>query len=169
MPGGMDHILFIFGLFMASSRVTSMLWQVTAFTVAHSMTLALSLYGVFRLPSSVVEPGVALTIIFVGIENLRSMRVGPSRLLFVFAFGLIHGLGFATALRETGLPRSGFLEALVGFNVGVEVGQLIVIAFWVVGWLRKSVYDRDWVVIPGSLSISTIAAYWFVLRIVTVT
>ncbi len=168
LPGGMDHILFILGLFLASIRVTSLLWQVTAFTVAHSITLALSLYGVFRLPFSVVEPGIFLTIIFVGVENLFNPQVGLSRVLAVFAFGLIHGLGFASALRETGLPESDFFEALVGFNVGVELGQLlvIVIAFWVVGWFRRSVHYRNWVVIPGSLSITAIAACWFVQRIV---
>ena len=168
VPGGADHILFALGLFLASTRITSLLWQVTAFTVAHSMTLALSLYGVFRLPSSVVEPGIALTIIFVGAENLFRTRVGPPRVLVVFAFGLIHGLGFASALRATGLPKSDFLEALVGFNVGVELGQLtvIVIAFLFVGWLRTSVHYRNWVVVPGSLSITAIAVYWFVQRAV---
>ncbi len=171
IPGGADHLLFILGLFLASNRVTSLLWQITAFTAAHSITLALSLYGVFRLPSSVVEPAVVLTIIFVGVENLFDPRVGPSRVLAVFVFGLVHGLGFASALRDTGLPNGDFLEALVGFNVGVELGQLIVIlvAFWVVGWFRGSVHYRNWVVIPGSLSITAIAVCWFVQRIVRVT
>ena len=171
IPEGTDHILFVLGLFLASTRLSSLLWQVTAFTLAHSITLALSLYGVFQLPPSVVEPGIALTIIFVGVENLRRARVGPARVAVVFAFGLIHGLGFASAIRETGLPKSDFLTALVGFNVGVELGQLIVItlAFLTVGWFRKSAHYRPWVVIPASVLIAIVAAYWFVQRVVSVT
>lgn len=167
IPEGTDHICFILGLFLASTELRSLLWQVTAFTLAHSFTLALSLYGVFQLPAYIVEPGIALTIIFVGVENLGKTSVGYRRIFLVFAFGLIHGLGFAGAIQATGLPRADFLTALIGFNIGVELGQLIVItvAFLLIGWYRQSPNYRARVIVPASLLISIIAACWFVLRI----
>jgi len=128
VPHGLDHILFVLGIFLLSSRWRSVLAQVSTFTLAHSITLALTMYGVVSLPAKVVEPLIALSIAYVAIENLIVSELKPWRLALVFSFGLLHGMGFAGVLRDLGLPRPQFLTALVSFNVGVEAGQLSVIA-----------------------------------------
>ena len=112
LPKGLDHILFVLGIFLLSPRWKTMLLQVTAFTVAHSITLGLSIYGIVSLPSRIVEPLIALSIAYVAIENLLTRELKPWRLALVFMFGLLHGLGFAGVLRELGLPREEFLTAL---------------------------------------------------------
>ncbi|HUC85967.1 MAG TPA: HupE/UreJ family protein, partial [Candidatus Acidoferrales bacterium] len=156
VPEGTDHILFVLGLFLLSCRIKPLLWQVTAFTVAHSITLGLAMYGVIRLPSSVVEPLIAASITFVAAENICTSQLKPWRPVVVFCFGLIHGLGFSSVLLELGLPRQDFATALVSFNCGVELGQLAVIAaaFCVVGWWRKQTWYRQGIVIPGSALIA---------------
>ena len=163
LPLGVDHILFVLGLFLLSRKLKPLLWQVTAFTLAHSITLALSVYGVISLPSSIVEPLIALSIAFVGIENIITRELKPWRVVIVFLFGLLHGMGFAGVLTELGLPESEFVTALISFNVGVELGQLAVIslAFAAVFWLRSrdQLYRRA-VVIPGSLAIALMGLYW---------
>ncbi len=170
LPKGLDHILFVVGLFLLSASWRALFLQVTMFTVAHSLTLGLSMYGIVSLPSGVVEPLIALSISYVAIENLFTTDLKPWRAGLVFLFGLLHGLGFAGVLNELGLPRSQFLTALVTFNVGVEAGQLavIVIAFAAVGWWRRSqaASYRRWVVVPASLAIAIVGAYWTVTRIV---
>ncbi len=166
LPLGLDHILFVLGLFFFSTRMKPLLWQVTAFTVAHSITLGLSLVGVVSLPSRVVEPLIALSIAVVGIENIFFRELKASRWLIVFCFGLVHGLGFAGALREFGLPPGKFWSTLAGFNFGVELGQLAVItaAFTLTRWM----WNRPWyfkrVVIPASAAITMVALYWVVRR-----
>ena len=167
LPDGLDHILFVLGLYLFSTRLRPLLVQVTAFTVAHSITLGLSLYGVVRLPPAVVEPLIALSIVFVAVENIRTTELHASRTLVVFGFGLMHGLGFATALIDLGLPRRDFLTALVGFNCGVELGQLTVVAMAAatIGWLRCWKYYRPLVVYPLSGGIAAVAACWFVQRV----
>ncbi len=127
VPNGLDHILFVLGIFLLSLRWRPLLYQVTAFTLAHSITLALSLYGVVSLPASVVEPLIALSIVYVAVENMLVSELKAWRVWVVFGFGLLHGLGFAGVLTEVGLPRGEFLPALIAFNVGVELGQLSVI------------------------------------------
>ena len=116
------------GIFLLSARWRSILLQVSTFTIAHSITLGLTMYGVVSLPARVVEPMIALSIAYVAIENLVTSELKPWRLALVFSFGLLHGMGFAGVLRDLGLPRSQFLTALLTFNVGVEAGQLTVIA-----------------------------------------
>lgn len=167
VPEGLDHILFVLGLFLLSTRMKDLLKQVTAFTVAHSLTLALSLYGVIRLSSSIVEPVIALSIVFVAVENIFTTKMHKWRVGVVFLFGLVHGLGFASALRDAGLARGDFLTALVGFNGGVELGQLSVVAaaFLLVGWFRSNQRYRPMVAVPASLVIAVIAAFWAVQRI----
>jgi len=128
LPNGIDHILFVVGLLLLGSRSRQLLAQVTAFTVAHSMTLGLGLYGVFSLPAHVVEPLIALSVAYVGVENLMTSKLQPWRVIVVFCFGLLHGLGFAEALASLHLSRSEMLSTLVSFNAGVEAGQLSVIA-----------------------------------------
>ena len=128
LPKGLDHILFVLGLFLLRAALRPVLVQVTTFTLAHSLTLALSLYGVVSLPARVVEPLIALSIVYVAVENLRTQALTPWRVALVFMFGLLHGLGFAGVLTDLQLPRGDFLVALLGFNLGVEAGQLSVIA-----------------------------------------
>ena len=167
VPEGLDHILFVLGLFLLSNRLVPLLWQVSAFTVAHSITLGLSIYGVIRLPSSITEPLIAASIVYIAVENIFTGELKPWRPLVVFCFGLIHGLGFASAFAQVGLPRSDFLIGLIGFNVGVECGQLAVItaAFLAVGWFRNRPWYRRCVVIPASILIAITAAIWTVQRV----
>jgi hydrogenase/urease accessory protein HupE len=167
LPGGLDHVLFVLGIFLFATRLKPVLWQVTAFTVAHSITLGLSIYGVVSLPSTIVEPLIALSIVYVAVENVLRPKLSPWRVTVVFAFGLLHGLGFAGVLSELGLPRSEFLTALVSFNVGVEAGQLAVIAlaFVAVGsWARGESWYRQRVVVPASLAIAAVGLYWTLQR-----
>jgi hypothetical protein len=167
LPRGLDHILFVLGLFLLSPRLKPLLLQVTAFTVAHSITLGLSIYGLVSLPSRIVEPLIALSIAYVAIENLVTRELKPWRLALVFMFGLLHGLGFAGVLRDLGLPRGEFLTALLTFNLGVEGGQLSVIAAaMLMAWpvIRKPWYRRA-VVVPASLAIATIGVYWTLARL----
>jgi HupE / UreJ protein len=167
VPAGPDHILFLLGLFLLSTRLRPLLWQVTAFTAAHSITLALALYGVVRLPPIVVEPLIALSIAFVAVENLFTTNLKPWRPFVVFGFGLIHGLGFAGVLMEMGLPRAQFGTALVSFNIGVELGQLAVIAlaFAAVGWWRRRGWYRAAIVLPASTTIAAVALFWTIQRV----
>ncbi|MDP2320735.1 MAG: HupE/UreJ family protein [Acidobacteriota bacterium] len=168
LPKGLDHILFVLGLFLLSPQVKTLLLQVTAFTLAHSITLGLSIYGLVSLPSRLVEPLIALSIAYVAVENLVTRELKPWRLALVFLFGLLHGLGFAGVLRELGLPRGEFLAGLLAFNVGVEGGQLTVIAIAML--LVWPIVSRGWyrhrVVIPASLVIAAIGIYWTVTRVI---
>ena len=168
VPYGFDHVLFVLGIFLLSGRARSVLWQVSAFTIAHSITLGLSMYGVVTVSPRLVEPMIALSIAYVAIENVFLSELRSWRVALVFAFGLLHGLGFAGALKELGLPRSEFLTALLTFNVGVEAGQLAVItaAFLLVGWhCGAHAWYRRRVVIPASLAIACTALYWTVQRL----
>lgn len=170
VPKGLDHILFVLGLFLLAARTRTVLMQVTAFTVAHSLTLALGIYGVFTVPASVVEPLIALSIVYVGFENLFTSTLTPWRLALVFLFGLLHGLGFVEALTALDLSRGEFLGTLVAFNVGVEAGQLAVIlaAALVILALRIPAAEyRRVVVRPASIAIALAGAYWMVERLNT--
>ena len=162
LPKGLDHILFVLGLFLLSAKLRPLLWQVSAFTVAHTITLGLSIYGILALPSSIVEPLIALSIAYVGIENVLSDELKPWRIALVFIFGLLHGMGFAGVLSEIGLPPGEYLTALLSFNLGVEFGQLAIIsmAFVLVGWFRSKRWYRQIVVIPASTAISVMGLYW---------
>lgn len=168
LPKGTDHILFVLGIFLLSIRLKPILLQVTAFTVAHTITLALTIYGVVSLSPRIVEPLIALSIVYVAVENVVTPTLTPWRVALVFGFGLLHGMGFAGVLAELGLPRSEFLPALLCFNAGVELGQLTVIltAFVLVGLpFRNRPWYRRRIVIPGSLAIAAIGLFWFVQRV----
>jgi hydrogenase/urease accessory protein HupE len=168
VPLGLDHILFVLGLFLLSTRVAPLLIQVTAFTIAHSVTLALSVYGIVSLPPTIVEPLIAASIVYVAVENILTSQLKPWRALVVFGFGLLHGLGFAGVLQEVGLPQGQFVPALVSFNVGVELGQLAVItlAYLAVGiWGRNKTWYRPRVVIPASATIAAVGLFWTVQRV----
>ena len=169
VPKGLDHILFVIGIFLLSTHWKPLLTQVTAFTIAHSITLGLSIYGIVQLPSNIVEPLIAASIVYVGIENLFTQELQKWRAAVVFAFGLLHGLGFSSVLFEIGLPRDAFLEGLLAFNIGVELGQLAVIAvaFVLVGfWGKNQQWYRPWVIVPGSLVVSVVGVWWFLERTV---
>ena len=169
LPKGLDHILFVVGLFLLSTRLAPLLWQVTSFTLAHTVTLALGMLGIVNLSPSIVEPLIALSIVYVAVENIWSKKMTAWRPFVVFGFGLLHGLGFAGVLTEIGLSPSHFVTGLVAFNVGVELGQLSVIAlcFLAVGiWFRNKTWYRSYITNPASLVIAVIAAYWVVERTV---
>lgn len=169
LPNGLDHMLFVLGIYLLSQRARTVLWQVSAFTVAHSITLGLSLYGLIHVSPRIVEPAIAISIAYVAIENVFLKELRSWRVALVFAFGLLHGMGFAAALQELDLPRSEFLTALLSFNVGVEAGQLAVIgvAFLFIGWqFSQRIWYRSRVVIPASAAIACMALYWTVERIV---
>ncbi len=167
IPEGFDHILFVTGLCLLSNKIKVILWQATAFTVAHSITLALSMKNVIVAPSSIVEPIIALSILFVAVENLLLSELKPWRIVLVFLFGLIHGLGFASSLNEIGLPRNKFITSILSFNVGVEIGQITVITavfVLLVIPFGKSPNYRKRIVFPLSILIALIALYWTIER-----
>jgi hydrogenase/urease accessory protein HupE len=168
VPYGFDHVLFVLGIYLLSRRTRSVLWQVSAFTIAHSITLGLSMYGLISVSSRIVEPMIAVSIAYVAVENIFLSELKSWRIALVFAFGLLHGMGFAGALQELGLPRAEFATALVTFNLGVEAGQLAVIAtaFLLVGWhcAHRSWY-RTWIAVPASAMIACTAVYWTIERL----
>ncbi len=168
VPEGADHIFFVLGLFFLGITWRKLLTQTTLFTIAHATTLFLSTYGILRLPSRIVEPAIALSIAWIGIENVVRPRLGPGRLAVVFCFGLIHGLGFASSLSDVPFPRHDFLVALLGFNFGVDFGQLFVIAvaFLAVGRFRNRPWFRARIAVPCSLAIAAVGLFWAVQRIV---
>ena len=168
LPKGLDHILFVLGLFFLSTRLGPLIWQVSAFTLAHTVTLALGALGIVNIPGSIVEPLIAASIVYVAVENLFAKGLNPWRPVVIFGFGLLHGLGFASVLGEFGLPAGQFVPALIGFNIGVELGQLTVIAlaFLAVGlWFGQKDWYRRAIAMPASLVIAAVGAYWFVERV----
>lgn len=168
IPNGFDHILFVVGLCLLSTNIKTMLWQATAFTVAHSITLALSMKNIFVAPTPIVEPIIALSIVFVAVENMLISQLKPWRIVLVFLFGLIHGMGFASALNEIGLPNGKFFTSILSFNLGVELGQmtviLLVFSFLIIPFKNKSWY-RKRIVYGLSSCIALVAAYWVVERV----
>ena len=176
VPRGLDHILFVLGLFLLSRRLGPLFWQVTAFTLAHAFTLTLGALNVVTLSPRVVEPLIALSIAWIGIENILAegrRGVGSERRAFgwrlgvVFLFGLLHGLGFARVLTDLGLPESERLLALVTFNAGIELGQIAVIvgALVTLGWFRYRPWYRSTIVVPASGAIAIVGLIWTVQRV----
>ncbi len=167
VPKGLDHILFVLGLFFLSPKLRPLLWQISAFTLAHTVTLALGALGWADAPARIVEPLIALSIAFVAVENILSTRLHRWRPVLVFAFGLLHGLGFASVLSEFGLPQAQLVPALLGFNIGVELGQLAVIAVAFLAlavWFRDRPWYRPRIAVPASAVIGLVGFYWFVER-----
>jgi hypothetical protein len=168
LPLGLDHILFVLSLFLLSPKLKPVLWQATAFTVAHSITLGLAMYHIISPPANIVEPLIALSILYVALENIVSPRLKPSRIGVVFLFGLVHGLGFAGALGQLGLPVNAYLISLLMFNAGVELGQLTIILlayFLMAKWFGNKSYYRNRIVIPVSAFIVVVAGFWTAQRI----
>lgn len=170
LPGGLDHILFVLAMFFSARRLRPLLIQISAFTVAHTITLGLVAAGVFAPPASIVEPLIAATIALVAVENIFFKDMTRWRPFVVFGFGLIHGMGFAGFFGSLGLPDGQFWSALMGFNIGVEIGQLAVILvaaliFWPVrARIADGLYHRG-VVWPASGLIALIGAYWAFERV----
>jgi HupE / UreJ protein len=168
IPYGIDHILFVISLCMLSTKIKTILWQATAFTTAHSITLALSMKNIIIAPGPVVEPIIALSILFVAIENILITQLKPWRILLVFLFGLVHGMGFASALNEIGLPNGKFFTSILSFNLGVELGQITVIVAvfsLLIFPFKNKVWYRKKLVYGLSGCIALAAAYWVVERV----
>jgi hypothetical protein len=171
---GFDHVLFLLSLLLpavlAAPRFSQTFWEVfkvvTAFTIAHSITLALAALSVVQLPSRLVESAIALSVVLAALNNVRP-AVRERRWLVAFAFGLIHGFGFASVLADLGLPQEALLLALVGFNLGVETGQLAIVAVFlpVAYALRRTWFYRRMIFVGGSAAIALVATLWLVERV----
>lgn len=168
VPKGLDHILFVLGLFLFSLQMRPLLLQVTAFTLAHTVTLALASLGIVSVPAAIVEPLIAASIVYVAVENIRGGKIGIGRVAVVFGFGLLHGLGFASVLGDVGLQEGRFVIGLIGFNIGVELGQLSVIAA-AFALLAAPFGRRPWyrarIAIPASGAIAAVGAWWAFERV----
>ena len=166
---GPDHILFVIGLLLLGGGLLRLLKIVTSFTVAHSITLALATLGILRPPGKYVEPLIALSIVFVGLDNLRARSGhGDHRMKLAFFFGLVHGFGFASVLQEFGLPQQALAGSLFAFNAGVEIGQACIVALvapWLIALHGRSPEVAGRVVRAGSWLVSAAGAYWLVQRI----
>ena len=170
IPRGLDHILFVLALLLFAKSRAVLLWQVSAFTLAHTITLALGIYGIVEVSSAIVEPLIALSIVYVALENIhraKSNTLSHTRMPVIFAFGLLHGLGFASVLADVGLPQSQYALSLIAFNIGVELGQLTVIALAFICLLpfrNKSWYQTRLVKnLNGAIAI--MATYWLFERL----
>ena len=164
IPQGLDHILFVLGLFFSTLKLRSLILQVTAFTFAHSITLALAALGFVKLQLSVVEPLIFLSIVWVAFENTFFKKTTKWRPLVVFTFGLLHGLGFATLLTQYGLPKDNFISLLLAFNVGVEFGQFAVLlaAFILIRLFYLKTEYKNQLKIPASILIGCTGLFWFI-------
>ncbi|GAC1389379.1 MAG: HupE/UreJ family protein [Variovorax sp.] len=178
---GYDHILFLLSLLLPAvlvrrdgrwegapglgGAVKEVLKVVTAFTLAHSITLTLAALQIISLPSRLVESTIALSVIFAALNNIRG-TIESRRWVMAFVFGLIHGFGFASVLADLGLPQNALVLALVGFNGGVEIGQLAIVAVFlpVAFLMRRTTFYRRGVLTAGSLLVAAIATWWFVQR-----
>ncbi len=167
VPEGLDHILFVLGVFLMTRSWKPLLFQISTFTVAHTLTLWLASAGYVKVPASIVEPIIAASIVVIALENVVHKNYTHWRLLIVFVFGLIHGLGFAGAMATRLDSTASLIIGLLGINLGVEFGQLAVIvgALLATFWIRDARIYRKCVVIPGSLAIAAMGVWWVVTRI----
>ena len=166
--GGPDHLLFLAGLLLAGGNISRLATIVTAFTIAHSVTLSLAVLDILTPPSEVIEPLIALSIVYVGLRNLWPSKSGDWRAIGAGTFGLIHGFGFAYALREMRLPRADLAWSLFSFNAGVEIGQLavVIVTAMLLAGVRRSgwISDRH-LLVCGTLVVATAGLIWFVERV----
>lgn len=168
IPYGVDHILFILCVFFLNKNLKQIVLQASMFTLAHSITLCMAMYGMINPPGEIIEPLIAFSIVLLALENIFFDKVKPWRMVMVFLFGLVHGMGFAGALSELGMPQYAFASALISFNIGVELGQLaiILVMYLLVAKLFSGkVWYRRRIVIPTAVIIAFIASYWTVERI----
>lgn len=168
IPWGLDHIVFVLGLFFLSTRLSTLFYQVSCFTVAHSLSLGLATLGIVSVPASIVEPLIAASIIFIAVDNLYSHVLARWRLVVVTLFGLLHGLGFASALSALMLPAENFYTALLMFNIGVEAGQIavLILVFAAVGWLRSWTAYTERIARPATVTIAGVGTYWLLKRVI---
>ena len=173
LPDGLDHILFVLAIFLAAAGVRALIWQISAFTLAHTITLGCAATGLVNVAPNIVEPVIAFTIAFVAAENLLLKNFTRWRPLLVFFFGLLHGLGFASFFSSLELPSGLFWNGLIGFNIGVELGQLSVVALAAV-MVRvlfanpaAQIFYRRWVVPIGSALIGLSGLWWGIGRLIT--
>ncbi len=161
---GYDHIMFLFALIVIGGRLMNLVKIVTAFTIAHSITLILAALEILKLPPQIIETGIALSIAYVAAENFVIAQ-SDHRWILTFIFGLVHGFGFANVLRDLGLPTTGLMPSLLAFNVGVEIGQLCIVAifFPITLWIAKQKFQRK-VVWAFSSVILLFGLGWFVER-----
>ena len=165
---GPEHLLFLLGLLLLGGTFRQLAYVVTAFTVAHSVTLSLAALNVVTPPERLIEPAIALSIVYVGADNLLVRGGRDLRVWIAFAFGFVHGFGFAGVLREMGLPTRVLGWALVSFNVGVEIGQLLVavVVVWMLAALRsRSEAARRQFAFAGSVVVVAAGTFWFVQRV----
>ena len=168
IPLGFDHILFIVCVFFLNKTIKDIILQASMFTLAHSITLGLAACGIIQPPANIIEPLIALSIVFLAIENIISDKLKPWRLVMVFLFGMVHGMGFAGVLSQLGMPSYAFATSLISFNVGVELGQLTIILtlyFLVSRNFSGRIWYRRAIVIPSCAAIALVAAYWTIERI----
>ena len=168
IPSGLDHILFIICIFFLNKNLKQIVAQASMFTLAHSITLGLSMNNIIQPMPNIIEPLIAFSIVLLALENIFFDKVRPWRLFMVFLFGLIHGLGFASALSDLGLPNYAFANALISFNIGVELGQLaIILAMYasIFTLFSKKYWYKSRIVVPSSAIIAIIASYWTIERL----
>jgi len=165
---GPDHILFLVGLLLLGGRWTALLKIVSFFTIGHSVTLSLAALNLVTPPATIIEPAIALSIVFVGADNLVRGEGRDLRAWVALVFGLVHGFGFANVLREFGLPREALGWSLFSFNVGVEIGQIgivLIVASLLEAVRRRSAFAGARVAMAGSVVVIAAGAYWFVERV----
>ena len=168
LPAGLDHIVFIICIFLASKSMKEMIILCSAFTIAHSISLAMALTNWISIPSSIIEPMIAFTILIAAIENIFLLKNNQWKPFIVFFFGLIHGLGFASAFRELNVPTNVFIQTLVGFNLGVECAQLLIVMvlfYTLTKHLSKKQYYENKIVKPIATSIACLAIFWSITRL----
>jgi len=164
---GLDHILFIFGLLFCISGLVNIIKTITAFTVAHSFTLGLSLYDMINLPQGTVEALIALTIVFLALEINDSAKQLKTPWLMAFSFGLLHGMGFAGALSDIGIANDQMLLSLLFFNAGIELAQIALIPIpLVLIYLASKINFEKYLQISASLFIGGMGFYWFIDRVI---
>ena len=171
LPLGIDHILFILALFFSNPNIKSILWQASIFTLAHTITLLLTMTGKISPDKNLIECIIALSIVFVAIENILLSKIVWWRSILIFLFGLIHGCGFASALQEIGMPEGRMMASLISFNLGIETGQaVIILVAWamVIRWCYEKNWYRKRIMIPVSLCIGFIALYWTIERTLSI-
>ena len=168
LPLGLDHVAFVLALVLSASLLRPLLIQISIFTLAHSVTLVLGAMNVVSLNGLWVELAIALSIAFVAIENLFIKYREHWRYLIIFGFGLLHGLGFAGALGELGIPQAHFISALAGFNVGVEIAQISfgLVMFVLLHKLVKQQNFKRWLLIVGNCLVALAGVYWLIERLI---
>ena len=173
---GIDHLLFVFGLLLLVGKRSLLIWTITAFTIAHSITLALAILHIVKVSSAFTEAAIALSIVFLGVELIHHYQ-GKNGLAFKFPwlvsflFGLLHGLGFASALSDVGLPRHNIPMALFLFNVGVELGQLsfVTLMLLLIAVIKLARFQfPKWTLRLPAYALGTLAMYWFIERVVAI-